>query len=461
MKASPVSRGRKDRSRRTHHASRRTDGWLTLDHIQADGDALQVKLSNGGSGALRTDAVRIHRIAPPAHQTVDAYMLGEASYVEESGIWYSSTKGFQGNSRFTYHRDASAKYTFDDLAPGWYEVSANFLASQYQSDRVLYSITSGDEVTGVTVDQQPGSNGWMPLDTIRVDTENLEVKLSQKGAGTMRTDGIRVRRVAEPAYRTIDDGQDSGYTTTGDWTPSGLLGYRGDSHYTYNGTATYTFDNVPPGPYEVLVNAPGSQYSTNLAEYTVTSGSNEVTAKMDQRSGTDGWQRIETIQAIGGSLEINVKQAGQGGLRADAVRIRPLENFFDTYQRELDDYLGSLIDTPIDPPVSSNDQPTSTTLTDEALVQWLLNEDLALPVVGPFSGSTPSESGDEFPLAEAGLFSDRVVQQAPAWPQENLRGAFMWLNELEGRRAKKQSIGEIAPSQQAVDAWLRLFGESE
>jgi hypothetical protein len=317
--------------------------WLTLDRIQVAGGSLQVQLANGAQGSLRSDAVRIRRVPAPVSVTVDDQVPAGAGYAELAGSWISSTRGFAGDSRYSYSANAAARYTFSALEPGWYQVSANFLSSIYNSDRALVALNSGGNFTSVTIDQRAGSQGWKPLDVIRVDDGTLVVRLEQKGSGSLRADAVRIEPVAEPVNRTLDDSSPSvsGYQETGTWYASGLLGYGGDSRYSDSGTATWTFDAVSPGWYEIEVNFQASQYSTNRAAYTIRSGASQTVVNLDQRPGSDGWKRLQMFQATGETLSVQVAQGGQGGVRADAVRIRSLDNFFAAYARELDEYLRS------------------------------------------------------------------------------------------------------------------------
>ncbi len=75
--------------------------------------------------------------------------------------------------------------------------------------------------------------------------------------------------------------------------------------------------------------------------YTLTGGGATVTATRDQRPATNGWAALANVQVTGSTLQVNVRQGGTGMLRADAVRIKYVTNFFESYQRELDTYLSS------------------------------------------------------------------------------------------------------------------------
>lgn len=350
-----------------------TNGWLTLDQIQAKSSSVQVQLTNGAQDALRSDAVRIRRIPKPSSATLDDQVPAGAGYLETAGAWTGSTKGYSADSRYSSSTNASARYTFDSLPAEWYEVQVNYLCSQYDSDRVLYTLQSGGASVSVTVDQRAGSQGWKPLEAIRVDGGSLTVELAQKGTGSLRADGVRIVPVAEPAYRILDDTfpTGAGYAETGAWSASGLLGYGGDSRYSTKGTATWSFSAVTPGWYEVEVNLPASSTSTDRAAYTITSGTNKVVVNLDQRPGTDGWKRLNTFQAKGDLLKVQVAQGGKGAVRADAVRIRRIESFFAVYERELNAYLDSRVAT------LSQSSPT-TALASPSVIDAAIGEMLSL-----------------------------------------------------------------------------------
>lgn len=313
--------------------------WRSLDYIEvpAGQNSLTVKLSRaaGGSGAVRADALRITPI--PAMMMIDD---GDAGFSAPN--WQSSgLKGYQGDSMYGY--GGSATYSFTGVTSGWYRVSANTPGHSSSTNNAVYTITSGGQTYQLTVDQRPGTDGWAMLDYVQVPegVDTLTVTVSQGGgaSGAMRTDAMRIERIAAPAGVTIDDGDEVGFAAPGSWTTSGLHGYQGDSRYGYGGAATYDFTDLTPGNYRVTVQRPGHKGSSANAIYQVVSGSNSRDVSVDQRTGTHGWQTLTSITVPESSTGIRVTLSpgtgSTGAVRADAVRVEPTDSFFDRYHRDL------------------------------------------------------------------------------------------------------------------------------
>ena len=315
-----------------------TEGWTVLDTINVteEEDRLHVKVAQAGRGVLRTDALRIHRVAQPHYWTVDDGGEG----FSRRGSWKpSGLSGFDGDSRYTYDRNASATYHFEGLKPGWYQVFTNTPGHQYNTDQAIYTLSGGNQTVITGLGQRPGTNGWKELESVYVSGDSLDVAVTQSGQGALRADAIRIRPTAPPTGQIIDDGE-PGFKKSGYWMSSGLRGYQGDSLYAVRGSASYAFADLTPGWYRVSGNTPGHyKYSTDEATYTVTSGDQKQVVIVDQRTGTNDWQELTVIEVTGSGLEVKLTQGDRNILRTDAVQVERISEFYEPYEMALNEYL--------------------------------------------------------------------------------------------------------------------------
>jgi hypothetical protein len=138
-----------------------------------------------------------------------------------------------------------------------------------------------------------------------------------------------------PADRIIDN-DDAGFGATQGWVNvTNTLAYQLDyAHHaagTANDRATWTFDGLLPGQYQVLTRwIPFSNRATN-APYTILDGPNSLgTALVNQQLEPAGdvsngvtWQSLGTFQISTGSLAVRLGGNANGFVIADAVRIVP------------------------------------------------------------------------------------------------------------------------------------------
>ncbi len=133
--------------------------------------------------------------------------------------------------------------------------------------------------------------------------------------------------------RLIDDGA-SGFSRRGSWSiVRGIAGYGDDYLYTAKGsgrdTATWTFSNLPSGPYEVLASWTTRSNRATNAPYKIVSGKVQKTVRVNQRglradaayAETD-FQRLSIVQVTGGRLTVSLGDGANGVVVADAVWVR-------------------------------------------------------------------------------------------------------------------------------------------
>ena len=275
--------------------------------------------------------------------------------------------------------------TLDSLASGEYEVWATWVPHANRASNAPFTIRDGNELEERILanqqvrpdDSSEGGRSWERLGRYRIDNGQLMVELTDDANGIVIADAIRVTAAtpapptpapptpapptpapptpapptpAPPAPappdptpappsppssdRVIDDG-DSGYVQEGDgWRRGGLAGsYGGDYRFHAAGNGSnrvrWTFDNLATGNYEVFTTWMHHANRASNAPFSVYDGSSlEQALNVNQRLAPTGasyagrpWQRLGTFSIENGQMQLELSDAGDGFVIADAVRI--------------------------------------------------------------------------------------------------------------------------------------------
>jgi hypothetical protein len=136
------------------------------------------------------------------------------------------------------------------------------------------------------------------------------------------------------AVRILDNG-DSGFSTTGEWTPHPDQGYQNDIHYSAAGSgadvATWTFA-VSPGRYRVSATWNPHPNRATDSPFTVLDGAVALgTVRVNQEPAPDDfqahgawWEDLGTFSLSGSSLVVRLTDAANEYVIADAIRIERL-----------------------------------------------------------------------------------------------------------------------------------------
>lgn len=144
----------------------------------------------------------------------------------------------------------------------------------------------------------------------------------------------RIIFAAPPVSELILDDGDAGFSHSGGWTNlTNTLSYGLDYEYhaagNGNGSATWTFNNVPTGAYEVFAKwIPFSNRATN-APYTVLDGGatlgtvavNQQLFPTGEQSNGITWQSLGMFNTSTGTLAVQLRDNANGLVIADAIRI--------------------------------------------------------------------------------------------------------------------------------------------
>ena len=115
-----------------------------------------------------------------------------------------STAGYGGDSLINYvtGKSQQARWQFDNITPGRYQLSATWVASSLLGTDAPYSIYDGDrKIDFVTLDQTSAPNdfsdggfNWETLGVFQTTSHSLEVRLDDVDSGRIAADAIRLER---------------------------------------------------------------------------------------------------------------------------------------------------------------------------------------------------------------------------------------------------------------------------
>jgi subtilisin-like proprotein convertase family protein/V8-like Glu-specific endopeptidase len=137
---------------------------------------------------------------------------------------------------------------------------------------------------------------------------------------------------AAPTSRIIDDG-DSGFVSSGNGKPVvGLGGYQSD-YWAAKGAsglaATWSFNGLAPGRYQVMTTWVAASNRATKAKYTFKDGAtmigsttvNQRQAAGDVFADNASWKNLGVVTINGTALDVALARSDTGGVVADAVRI--------------------------------------------------------------------------------------------------------------------------------------------
>ena len=290
---------------------------------------------------------------------------GGSDYEVVGGSW--SRGGIAGayDGDYQYHAGGSGssrvRWNFTDLADGTYEVLATWLAHANRASNAPFTIRDGavlEETTRVnqrTVPDDLVADGrsWDRLGVYSVENGSLRVELSDDANGFVIADAVRLAPSngvpndpppddppppndppGEP--RIVDDGDSAYRVFGGGWSRGGIVGaYGGDYAYHSPGNGSnrvsWSFTSLPNGTYDVFATwTPHSNRASN-ASFTVRDGNQfENVVRQDQRARPDdlvaagrAWERLGSYTVENGALSVELSDAANGFVIADAIRVVP------------------------------------------------------------------------------------------------------------------------------------------
>jgi hypothetical protein len=286
-----------------------------LGTFEVRNGTLVVQLSDAGNGNVIADAVRLQWVAPLPQGPVVQVLDGTTAVADGTGSdsLGSTFVGTAVTKTFTVKNLGTQTVVLSDpiSLPAGFSLAADFGST---------TLAPGASTT-FTVRLNaaaPGSySGQVSFGTNDPNNNPFTFTLS----GTVS------------AVSIIDD-SDPGFSTVGNWSLWTNGGYKGDVHEAtgHNGAdvASWTFANLAPGQYQVSVTwTPWPDRATN-APYTVLDGTTALaTVLVNQQVAPAGfsdagaqWQVLGTFEVRSGSLVVQLPDAGNGNVIADAVRLQ-------------------------------------------------------------------------------------------------------------------------------------------
>jgi hypothetical protein len=244
----------------------------------------------------------------------------------------------------------TATWTFDNITPGVYRVSSTWWPmTGYRATNAPFTILDGTVAVGtVTANQeqlpndfQDGGVSWESLGNFAIGGNTLVVRLSDAANNYVIADAVRIERIGDlpppPAIQIIDN-DTTGFSRQGEWVAprdaTGPGGYDRDYDYSVKGsgadTASWNFTNLTPGTYRVSTTWwPMTGYRATDAPFTVyddttalgTKRLNQEVLPNDFAENGVLWQDIGTFTIAGNSLKVQLSDAANSYVIADAVRI--------------------------------------------------------------------------------------------------------------------------------------------
>lgn len=288
----------------------------------------------------------------------------EESGYTTAGAWTKETGTLQWNGDEWYqsaaNNGATATWSFSNLPPGKYYLSASWKSGGNRTTAATYSFS--DSISSAALNQSLASSfgfdsylsdvGYGRLSSFNgyvahsLADGTLSVTVSHAIAGRyLIADSVRLERAADDAEKVfvIDNEDVTGYSQTGTWaTYSEGKDHR--THYSYNNTATQTtdtatfsFTGLEDGLYRVSSTYISGGSRPNDATYIIPGmGSRNVNQQempADDTFEDASWNVLfSALPVSGGTLSLIVTNpvGGSGSqLIADAIRLEKLDTAYD------------------------------------------------------------------------------------------------------------------------------------
>jgi hypothetical protein len=289
--------------------------WQDLGTFEVRSGSLVVQLSDAGNGNVIADAVRLQWVAPlpqgPAVQVLDG---GTAVANGTSSVSLGSTfVGAAVTKTFTIKNLGTQPLVLSDpiSLPAGFSLAADFGST---------TVAPGAATTFVVRFDAAAAGSYSGQVSFATNDPNNN-PFTFTVSGTVTAAGF------------IDD-SDPGFSIVGSWTQWTNGGYKGNVHEATgrNGAdvASWTFANLAAGQYRVSVTWTAWPDRATNAPYTVLDGSTLLaTVLVNQQAAPAGlsdagavWQDLGTFVVRNGSLVVQLSDAGNGNVIADAVRLQ-------------------------------------------------------------------------------------------------------------------------------------------
>ncbi|SEE94200.1 hypothetical protein [Ruania alba] len=253
----------------------------------------------------------------------------------ETGSWArSGVRGVDEEyTRYSRIGEEGSTATWQPWLPGagLYEVAVWYPSGGQVTTAAVYAVHHAGGEDTFTVNQQENADDWRVLGTFRFDEgdEGLVRLEVEDPSAIHRASGARWR----PVEDVVITNNTLGYSETGSWARSGLLGVDGQrSRYSRidedGSTATWQPWIPEEGLYEVAVWYPADDRTTTAAVYAVHHAGGEDTFTVNQQENAGEWRILGTFRFDHGDeglVRLDVQDPSTIH-RASGARWRPVEN---------------------------------------------------------------------------------------------------------------------------------------
>lgn len=321
----------------------------TGDPINAAG-SLTIN-SNAGSLQLQLQGVVTGNEPTPGAPEIQSIDDGDPGFTTRNQWTRYAGIGVAGDVRFSAPGSGNdrATWNFSVDPGGTYRVSTTWTPHPNRATNAPYEVrTANQSLDDVAVNQRLAPNDlqaegtwWEDLGVYEVNDGTLVVELTDAGNGYVIADSVRIERTdgsgqppAPNPTQVIDNG-DAGYQRTGSWQHYGGIGHLRDVAFSAAGSgndvASWTF-TVTPGEYRVATTWAAHPNRATNAPYRLRDGSNPLTSvSVNQRVAPSGfsdqgsmWDELATVTVNGTTLVVELTDAANGFVIADAIRIERL-----------------------------------------------------------------------------------------------------------------------------------------
>ncbi|MCA9025532.1 MAG: FG-GAP repeat protein [Planctomycetaceae bacterium] len=250
-----------------------------------------------------------------------------------------------------------ARWEFSGLPRGNYRISATWPAHDNRATNSPFKVldgVGGHVLHETTIDQQQqpddfsdAGSDWEDLVIVEVTGDTIVVELSNAANGFVIADAIRLEPTNEPAqpplpFEAIIDDGDDGFSTTGNWKPSAIQhGHELDLLHSTKGigtnTATWTITGLTPGAYQVSATWSAFSNRATNAPFAISDGAegpvlqtiavNQQQAPSDFTDTGSNWQVLTVVSITGSELIVELNDAANGYVIADAIHIRSVDDY--------------------------------------------------------------------------------------------------------------------------------------
>lgn len=336
---------------------REIDGRGGNDTVNVDADGRNIQydgttLTGTGGGSITLRNVEDLNIFNAAPKLIDD--SSPTGYSDTSSFFPSSPQfpqGFNGGVRFSpSDGGGTATWTFDDITPGNYLVSATWVENGDRASNSPFQIFDGNAATGTLLesvrlnqelpadDFQADGAGWENLGVVQLSNSTLTVQLSDDADEYVVADAIRVTPI-EPSLVVMDDRFASvevpgGTQIEGFGSFGGVQTFnpgQGDTVVNYRPDLTTTGLPFVPGKHEVLATWFGAAGAATNAPFTISNGSGATVSRVNQLLNPVGQTYYGTPYQLLGvidlqapdDLTVSLGNDANGMVIADSIIVKP------------------------------------------------------------------------------------------------------------------------------------------